>query len=373
MRPYYLFPVLLAFLFVSCKKNPDTPVIPDPPTTGPKDTVTAPDVKLRRIDSIRNIVKGNSGKYTVVSDSVWANNNGITFRVQMNKDLYTTDFQLQPNILERIYPGSLLKGNTVEELRYQSLTGYQQNKVTLYSTSPAFTNIFRTVQPSLLENNKFIKESLPATNAGQVDAVSFQNGSKFENYGEIAISTRNSWDYASLVILKQGDNGHIKKKNGFYLNADLSLFSVAIEPVTPEGTFFGPGINPGSVPDKPLLVSSVTYGRKAMIAIESDATFDQIKAACQATTDKKATAADQKLLNEAIVTVYMSGFKNPVPQSTNTPNGYERVNQFIRLIESSGTYNRDDYGTAISFTLNSAVDFSTARFGFKYRLDYPVN
>lgn len=373
MKNYYVFLSLLAVLCVSCSKSKDVPVVTAPVIpVPPKDTVTAPDVKVRKIDSIRNAIKSNAGKFTVLTDSVWANNTGITFRVEMTDNFNTTEFAVQPDIQNRIYPGSLIKGNSVVDLQYTPVTGYQQNSLFIYSTSPRFEIVSKKVLPSLSATQTFIKESFKPVSGGQVDLVDFQNGTAFTNYSEISMNTRTSWDFSKLVILKPGDKGHIKKKNGFYVSFNLSIFSVVVDPVTEEGSFFAPGVNVGSIPDNPLIVSSVTYGRKAVIAIESDADFAQIKAAFQSAVNNNATDADQKLLKEATIVTYMTGFNNRDTESVNAAQGYDRVSLFVKTLTASGTYTKEEYGVPTGFYCNTVSNFATARYKFKFRLDYPV-
>jgi len=374
MKNNYTFLFLLIVLFISCKKG--TEVLPDtdpPVVVVPIDTINTATNKIRKIDSIRNLIKSNTAKYMLLSDSVWADNNGITLRVQMKNDFVTANFVVQPQLEKRIYPGALIKGNTVVDLRYEPLTGYQQIPLHIYSTSPSFNIISKKVLPSLNAADGFIKESLGAANGGQVDSFIFQNGNPFQNYSEISINTRTSWDFATLVIVKPGDNGHIKKKTGFYVNFDLTLFSVMTDPVTEEGSFFAPVVNVSSIPNNPLIVSSVTYGRKAIIAVESDADFNSIKAAFQATVNKNASSADQKILEEATITIFMNGFNQKDTESIKAAKGYEKVSLFAKTLLASGTYNKEDYGAPVEFFCNSVTDFATARYGFKFRLDYPVN
>ena len=372
MKKYYFLLFIPTVLFISCKKSAELPPVIDPVVVVPKDTIIPGSVKIKKIDSIRNSFKNNTGKYVLLSDSVWADHNGITLRVQMKGDYVLSNFAVQSLIEPRIFPGSMIKGNTIVDLGYAPLTGYQQIPLRIYSTSPSFNIISKEVLPSVAATKAFIKESLEPVNGGQVDQFNFQNGTPFQNYSEISINTRTTWDFSNLVILKNGDNGHIKKKNGFYVNFDLSIFSIMSDPVTASGSFFAPGINVAAIPDNPQIISSVTYGRKAIIAIESDADFAQIKSAFQATANQSATAADQQILKESTITIYMNGFKKNDTDNIKTLEGYDKVSLFIKTLLASGKYTKEDYGVPVEFTCNGVSDFSTARFGFKYRLDFPV-
>ena len=373
------FPLLIATVFIiSCEKNEEPPIKEEPVTpvkptdSVPADTVPAADVKIRKLDSIRKIVAANGSKYSIISDSVWADNNGITFRVQTKGDLVTTAFSVTPAIEQKIFPGALLKGNTFLNGTYAPLTGYQQNPVVLLSNSPLFDEDSGKITPSLALTNSFIKSSLAGSKSGQVDAIGFSNGIAFENYSEISMNSRASWDFSSLVIRQLGNHGHIKKKYGFYATFDLSIFSLDADYFGEGGSIFAPGTDAAAIPDNPVIISSVTYGRKAIIAIESDAAFQQIKTAFQAVIDKKASDADKKLLQESTITISMRGFNEEATKTIQVLKGYDQVSLFAQTLTGSGTFSATDYGVPVDFYCNSASDRSTVRKGFNFRLDYPV-
>lgn len=364
--------LLLASLCLACKKDPK--VTPDPvgPVTVPVDTgKTAPikSTKFAKIDSIRKVISAKA-TYDVLSDSVWADSAGITFRVQAKGSFMTNQFSPTPLSKNRIYPGSLLKGNTILNQKYEALTGYPQNAVTIYS-SLLSVELFSTAVPSLGETTKYIKAFLGNSTGGQVDAISFSNGSSFTNYSEISINTGTSWDFSSLAILRPADNGHIKKKNGFYATIDLSLFSVLLDP-TSEGGYFAPGTNIGSIPDNPVIIEGVTYGRTAIVAIESDEDFNTIKTAFQSVLNNESAAATQKLLNEATITLYMEGFNETETRNVKTATGYTQLSLFSTAVKNSGSYSANDYGSPIRFFAGTIADNTSVKYGFNYRLDYPI-
>lgn len=377
MKHLFSLLIIATVLFISCEKNEEPPIKEEPiipvipPDSTPVDSVPTADAKIRKLDSIRKIVAANSSRYSIISDSVWADNNGITFRVQ-TKDDFTASFSISPAFQDRIFPGALLKGNTMLNRSYDPLTGYQQHPVTLYSTSPLFKENSPEIIPSLALTNSFIKSSIAASKPGQVDGVGFNNGTAFQNYSEISMNNRLSWDFSGLVIRQSGDHGHIKKKNGFYVTFDLAIFSLDADYFGNGGSIFAAGIDAAAIPNNPIIVSSVTYGRKAIIAIESDAAFQQIKSAFQAVTDKNASDADKKVLQESTITVSMIGFSNEVTKSIQVLKGYDQVNLFVQTLTTSGSFSASDYGAPTEFYSNSAVDLSTVRSGFRYRLDYPV-
>lgn len=362
--PYFCISALL--LTASCSKKDnalfDPPANPAVPAPVPV-PVPAAETRQKKIDSLRLAIKGSLKSATVISDSVWAENSGITFNVQAGGDFITNEFAVAPAYADRIYPGALLAGNTLSDRQFTAVTGYNQKPVVIYSISPLFAVMDRTVIPSLAVTNTFLKESLKPSTGGQIESLTYTAGSPFSNYSEISINTRNSSDYRNIVIKNPGDHGHIKKKNGYYVNYDLSVFTVTIDPVNLTDIATA----------NPVIVSGVTYGKKAILTIESDATFNEINAAYQSASQNRATDAETKLLNESTITTDMLGFNASDIQQINSSTGYTRVSLFTKSLNSAALVTATNYGVPTKFSCHTATDFSIVKHGFGYKLDFPVN
>lgn len=371
MKHYFALFLLFSTVFMACKKGDKLEPTPPPPTTPPPVKPVA-STKTFKIDSIRSIVQKN-GSYTALSDSIWADSAGISFKVQMRDEAAEAALSFPATENTAIFPGALLQGNSIGTSSYKSfvLSSYKQNPLVIYSSSPSFDPLMTKLIPSLSGTTDFIKTSLK-TDGKQINSLTYTNGTEFRNYSEITMSTRKNWDFSSLVIRKAGDKGHIKKKTGFYVNFELALFDIAVDFPASDYKIFEAGVDPASISGDPVYVNDVVYGRTAIIAIESDAAFQEIKAAFQAAQTGKESAEDKKILQEAVITIYMRGFKTDEVSRIQTAQGYDRVSLFTKALLAAGTYSNTDYGVPISFYVSKITDYTNIRYKFKYRLDFSI-
>ncbi|WP_448104411.1 thiol-activated cytolysin family protein [Pedobacter panaciterrae] len=373
MIRYFILLLLLSSTFIACKKAEKTESLVPPTVTPPVTEEPKVSAKAFKIDSIRSAVNKNAW-YAVVSDSVWADSAGISFKVQTAEDFRDGALSFLGLVNNNIFPGALLQGDSMENLLYKPFvfTVYKQNPLVIYSTSPSFDPFMTTLIPSLAGSNDFIKNSLKA-NGKQVDGFTYSNGTEFRNYSEISITTGKNWDFSQLVIKKANDKGNIKKKTGFFVNYELSLFNIAVDFPASEHRIFEAGVDPALISGNPVYVSNVTYGRSAIIAIESDASFQQIKASFQNVQNGQGSVEDKNLFTEAVVTVYMRGFKAVDVSNIEAARGYDQVQLFVKSLAAGGSYSNADYGVPINFYVSKITDNSDLKFKFNYRLDFDVH
>lgn len=376
MKKHYFLFWMLPAVFLACKKDPKLPDPVEPPVVVvPKDTTkTDKGIKTKKIDSIRKAVLLRSTRsiFDISSDSVWKDSTGITFRVEMKDP--ETSVTLSPSAdYNQVFPGSLIRGKSVDDFSFKPLTGYGAPFLNIIPTDHTF-DLVDKMSISKKSFDDYIRKQLTRGGSEQIESAFFSSGDPFENYAEISIYSRYSWDISNFLNLKPGENRKIKKKNGLYSTLDMSLFSITAYAL-PDGNFFAPGTNPTAVPDDPLVVRDVTYGRMATIAIESDASFKEIHAAFAAARTKNMSAEHRSLLQNAIVTPFVRGFNVDRMNQLKNFKGAELVEKYLELIESGGTVSVNDYGAPIKVLLSKADLWEGPfyRHHFKYRLDYPVN
>lgn len=371
MKHYFALFLLFSTVLMACKKGDKLEPTPPPPTTPPPVKPVA-STKTFKIDSIRSIVQKN-GFYTALSDSIWADSAGISFKVQIRDDAAEAALSFPATENTAIFPGALLQGNSIGTSSYKSFvfSGYKQNPLVIFSSSTSFDPLMTKLIPSLSGTTDFIKTSLK-TDAKQISDFTYTKGTEFRNYSEITMWTRKNWDFSSLVIRKAGDKGHIKKKTGFFVNFELALFDIAVDFPASDYKIFEAGVDPASISGDPVYVNDVVYGRTAIIAIESDAAFQEINAAFQAVQTGKESAEDKKILQEAVITIYMRGFKTDEVSRIQTAQGHDRVSLFTKALLAGGTYSNTDYGVPISFYVSKITDYTSMKYKFKYRLDFSI-
>lgn len=367
MKRYLNTLLLLSTLVFACKKGeqPETPVT-TPPVVPP---IVKPggSSKTFKIDSIKSVVRKNDF-YKLISDSVWADSTGISFKVQVNDNIPETALYFPNTNNATVYPGSVLQKNSIEDLSYKPFTpvGSKQKPLVIFSSATSFIPSMTTIVPSAAGTENFIKTAFKGKGS---DDFSYANGSEFNNYSEITMAQRINWDFSSLVIHKHGDKGQIKRKTGFYVGYRLSLFNLTVDlQASGDGQMFEPALTTGD----PIFVSQVVYGRTAIIAVESDATFQQIRQCFMNVKSGKETADDKKILQDAIITTYMRGFKTDDISNIQTAKGYDKVNLFTKALIAGGAYSVADYGVPINFCVNKIEDNQPVVFRFNYRLDFSI-
>lgn len=377
MKNHYFLFFMLTAMFIACKKAPKLAEKTDPPVVVvPKDTTKIVSTKTIKIDSIRKAFALRSSKsiFNTISDSVWKDSTGITFLVELRDGETSSTFSLGPVVDERqLFPGSLIKGKSLDDFSFTPLTGYVLAPVTIYSSDYSF-DILENVNASKKVIDDYIKKQLERAGSKQINSAQYSSGQPFGNYGEISLFSYYSWDFSSLLNLKPGEHRKIKKKNGLYSTVTLSLFSVTAEtPMT--GHFFGPGVNPASVPDHPLMIIDVTYGRSALIAFESDAPYNDIQSAFNRMMNKTATANDLSLFQNATITTFARGFKPDDMNQLKNAKGAELVERYRIMVEAGGNRSANEYGVPIQLILGKASEISAPFFKHKskHRLDYPIN
>jgi len=380
MKTYYFLLFMLIAVSTACKKAPKLEEKTDPPVVViPKDT-TKKDPAIRtktlKIDSIRKAFALRSSKsiFNTISDSVWKDSTGVTFLVELRDGETASTLSLGPVVDERqLFPGSLIKGKSVDDFSFTALTGYALAPVTIYSSDYSF-DILENVNASKKVIDEYIKKQLEHSGSKQINSAQYSSGQSFGNYGEISLFSRYSWDFSSLLNLKPGEHRRIKKKNGLYSTINLSLFSVTAEtPMT--GYFFGPGVNPAGIPDNPLMILDVTYGRTALIAFESDAPYNDIQSAFNRMMNETATANDLSLFQNATITTFARGFKPADMNQLKNAKGAELVERYRIMVESGGNRSANEYGVPIEVILGKAAEIGAPFFRHKskHRLDYPIN
>ncbi|NQX41563.1 Thiol-activated cytolysin [Pedobacter steynii] len=363
---------------IACKKAPKHPETGTPPViVVPKDTTKKDTTKVivqpkrLKIDSIRKDLSGRS-IIRVMSDSVWRDSTGVTFFVELKDYPDISTIVLGPVADDsQVYPGALIKGKSLADFSFKALTGYALAPVDVLPSDWSF-DLVDNMPISKKSMEDYIKKQMTRGGTRKVHAMAGTIGEPFENYAEISLNQRHSWDFSNLLNVKPGENRRIKKKTGLYSSATLRIFGITTYPK--EGKFFAPEVNPASIPDEPLVVRDVTYGRTATIAIESDAPFAEIKSAFNAAEEKSLNASHRSLLQNATITIFVRGFSTGDTNHLKSLRGAEQVEKYFAMIAAANTVSVNDYGAPVELMTSNATstDNSFHRYQYKYRLDYPI-
>ena len=115
-----------------------------------------------------------------------------------------------------------------------------------------------------------------------------------------------------------------------------------------------------------VYVNSITYGRMAIISIESDTTYTALKTAFKAALNAKMVngevsmdASSEQTLQKAEIHIWIRGGKGADAVATAT--GF---NEFTKFIVNGGTFTKDVPGQPIYCTVNRVDDNSAFSLNF---------
>lgn len=126
-----------------------------------------------------------------------------------------------------------------------------------------------------------------------------------------------------------------------------------------DGNIFANNNNLSRFPNA-VYINSITYGRMAIISIESDASYNEVKSAFKIALNQKKVngtismdAQAKKLLEEAEIRIWIRGGKGA--DVVKTVAGFD---EFTNFIVNGGTFTKDVPGQPIFCTLNRVDDNS---------------
>lgn len=362
MKIHY-FLILLLIIAAGCKKNKVEPAVTPTPSVTPVPGKQASSTKALRLDSIRNSIPKSICR--IISDSTWTDSSGVTLTIELNQEnnvFYTAENN------DFIYPGALLKGNTFENAKYRPVTGYQQQPIEVFTDALFFDPFVSTHVPSAAATNDFITRGYHS-GSETVSPFSYNSG-RFRNYDEIGLAHLYNLKLSDFLPGKAGAKRFITKKNAYYISYKLEFFTLGLNNIYDQ--ILAAGIDPASIPNEPVVVWNTTYGRLAILAIESDADESTVNAAYKAILNNNASAAQIQLFRDAELSAFMMGYSSNEVNNIKQAKGAEFIDLFSKTIIKGSTYTPADYGAPISFNVAGLKDRTGIYKKFRYKLDYKL-
>lgn len=331
----FVFSVFV-ILNYSCKKDPVI-IKPDPvitPTPEPKPVASN---KAFKLDSIRKQIKLRTD-IRLVSDSVWKDSTGVTFKVQNVDKEYS--FAFSPLFKDSLYVGALASEASLLNGSGQSMPEYRAGKLSYYFSNPWNLEEFQgTFEPSLLATKKFISDVF--RNARPRKQVEYSQGARtgFSDYNVVKqqylklSAGANINDYLDFSNQSAEPRGRLKKKNGFLLYAATINHDLVIERSFPYKEIYLNTNGTAITSKDAAVIESLSYGSIALLTIESDHTFGEINAAFTAMTDGQASAEQRAILEQAVSGVFIKGFSPSLEQAMKAARGYEKIKAFYHAID----------------------------------------
>lgn len=159
---------------------------------------------------------------------------------------------------------------------------------------------------------------------------------------------------------------NIKSKSGLFARVVQKNFAMIMDYPYDGNIFLNNDDLQGVLSDSPVYVNSIIFGRMAIIAIESDYSFNELKAAVKASFSAGVVGGEinisaeyKKILQESTMRLFVSG-----GIGQDVAKIVEGYNEFNNFIVNGGEFTKDVPGVPIFFTANYAEDNSVFRTSF---------
>lgn len=348
---------LLMISFASCKKdeNGDEP--------GNNNSVTEIDDFVKNLSvPEQNAPNPSENKETEVSETEIC-----TVTEKTVSEEYDESVVLDPTS-DVIYPGALIDGNSITTGEYKPLLGCKRAPLTI-STDFANTSTSSSAvveNPSLstirdgikkcianadITGSTVAKLSWEITEVQSEEQVQVAVGATATIGKKASISNQFNWNDAS-------------KQSRFLIKFVQTYYTIDIDfPVTPSAWFENTTMAEfkkmmGDNPTVPCFVSSVTYGRRAYICIESSESSKEVSDALNASFQAGAVSADistniknNKTLSEARFSGVIIG--GSASDASKAINNQQAVLEFIT---NGGNFSKESPAAMVSYRLRKMSD-----------------
>lgn len=206
----------------------------------------------------------------VLKDSLWKDDFGRTIYAQADESL------ILPNLQRYIFPGSLLRGNSISDCNYTPITA-TINPITVSVSFPAKTVVGTINHPSLSATRSFVNEVLQQEETVQQNASLNFSIDQFTSYDELRMAFGSNAKTSALFFGNSSSSSEkvhkISKKTGLYVRFVQRNFTIDMD-IPSSGSLISGTLTANQTGGySPVYAASVTYGRMGIMAIETDYTY----------------------------------------------------------------------------------------------------
>lgn len=366
MEKFNLSFITLFFLVLSitaCKKN-DSPV--DPPIVIPP--IIAPPAEITQYIKLEDIASVSG--FTVLKDSAWSDGTSHTLLLE---PAFFNGLLILPSFQQKIYHGAIVKTNSIgKNIVPEVVEQYELNPVTVSSSNyyPGFKNPV-IEKPSYLGTTAFL-QNLLANHSGANESQSFSfNSFPFTHLNELNIFFGGNVDIAALFNVQTKAVAPVTKvKNGIVWK--VAQINFTIDMSLPKNTVFKDPENDKLLKNDNLsYISSIEYGRMGLLAVQADASREELNVIVnRIRTSDPLTEAQLKLISTAEIHTYLNGYSASAIQTVQNASGAQKIKGFMELIQNPGSFSASNYGSPLYYYMRNIVDYGrTLHDGYKVRID----
>lgn len=278
-----------------------------------------------------------------------------------------------PHLQMYIFPGSLLKGNSIQDMNFKPITA-SVKPITVSMSIPALNKktAFTIDKPSLSNTRQVVQDYIQSADFTQNGTLSY-SVEQFTSYDELKVAFGSNVNTRSLFGKNSSstniEEGMISKRTGFYVKFYQTSFTLDMD--IPSGSLVNDtNLDTGGV--EPVYVSSISYGRMGVLAIETNELTETARTTINETFSKLfvkgesyLTQDEKNFLNGADFNLYMIGGSGVT--AAQSFKGYEA---FVNHV-SKGTFSKSQPGVPIFCTYSYLNDNSPVKTSFKFDIKNP--
>ena len=286
--------------------------------------------------------------------------------------LESSSITVMDNNYDLVYLGVILKGKEIiDSATFNPISGYTKLPIRISSSLAGSTS--RTISiPRLSTFRQATRDLLNAIPNLGPDISSFHYYSRpFYDYSELKqmfgynVKTRSLFSTTNTSIIDQLTT--IRKKNGLVVGFEIVNFTLDMSlPKATELIEETALKNLLSTGDRPVYISSVSFGQKGVLAIESDYSKEETNRVFEKITKKifkksteSLTTSEINIINNTTIRVFLVGGSNA--GAVTQINGYDA---FVSYIQDIGTFTASNPGFPISFRCRELSDFSLFKISY---------
>ncbi|TCO25442.1 thiol-activated cytolysin [Pedobacter psychrotolerans] len=369
MKKSLLFTAVAVILFASCKKNENQNLqssdgkinayshLPKFKTSEVLVGDKTFSIKQNLLSSLRIVksepIPGNNGQ--VPSRSGGSTSIGTRITVETDEQVVLDSYQ------RLVYPGSLIKGRSVANMSFDPVIGYEKLPITVSVSIPAVNGMVSKIidNPNLSTTRTAINEILNQNITGdQLSSFSFELN-KFTTYDELKLSFGANVNIGTIFKAAFKDStSQVSLKTGLVAKFIQRNFTLDMD-IPTNGQLLANNVDPATLGDySPVYISSVTYGRMGIMAIESNYEYNDVYTAFNATLSLikggggvSITSDQKRIIDESQINIYARGGEGQ--EVVKSIKGYD---EFVNYIISGGKFSVNTPGVPIFFSLNYLSD-----------------
>lgn len=289
------------------------------------------------------------------------------------KEFESSESIVLPHLQMYIFPGSLLKGNSIQNMDFKPITA-SVKPVTVSLSIPALNKktAFTMDKPSLSATRQFVQDYIQSADFTQNGTLSY-SVEQFTSYDELKVAFGSNVNTRSLFGKNSSstniEEGMISKRTGFYIKFYQTSFTLDMD--IPTGSLVNDNnFDSGGV--EPVYVNSISYGRMGVLTIETNELAETARTTINESFNKLfvkgesyLTQEEKNFLNGADFNLYLIGGSGVT--AAQSFKGYEA---FVNHV-SKGTFSKSQPGVPIFCTYSYLNDNSPVKTTFKFDIKNP--